>query len=98
VNVVSRTVARGSMVYVQAAGAQIRSVLDHIDARLAAAGLDKSKILTAEVLLADMRLREAHDCAWSEWLNGQHAPLLSCKPAALANPDALVEITVTAAR
>ena len=97
-NVVSRTVARGSMVYVQAAGAQTRSVLDHIDAQLAATGLDKSKILTAEVLLADMSMREAHDSAWSEWINGQHSPLLSCKPAALAHPDAPVEITVTAAR
>jgi enamine deaminase RidA (YjgF/YER057c/UK114 family) len=45
-----------------------------------------------------MRLREAHDAAWREWINGQHSPLLSCKPAAIAHPDALVEITVTAAR
>jgi hypothetical protein len=44
-----------------------------------------------------MRLREAHDSAWSEW-DGQHSPLLSCKLSALAHPDALVEITVTAAR
>jgi enamine deaminase RidA (YjgF/YER057c/UK114 family) len=98
VNVVSRTVARGGMVYVQAAGQQTRSVLDRIDALLAAAGFDKSKILTAEVLLADTSLRKAHDAAWSEWIDGQHSPLLTCRPAALAHPDALVEITVTAAR
>jgi enamine deaminase RidA (YjgF/YER057c/UK114 family) len=98
VSVISRTVARGSMVYVRAAGVQTRGVLDHIDSLLAAAGLDKSKILTAEVLLADTSLREAHDAAWREWINGQHSPLLTCKPAALAHPDALVEITVTAAR
>jgi enamine deaminase RidA (YjgF/YER057c/UK114 family) len=97
-NVVSRTVARGSMVYVQAVGAQTRGVLDHIDSQLTAAGLDKSKILTAEVLLADMSLREAHNAAWSEWINGQHSPLLTCKLSALTHPDALVEITVTAAR
>ena len=97
-NVVSRTVARGSMVYVHAAGKQTRSVLDHIDALLKAAGFDKSKILTAEVLLADTSLREAHEAAWSEWINGEHSPLLTCRPAALAHPDALVEITVTAAR
>ena len=97
-NVVSRTVARGSMVYIRAAGAQTRGVLDHIDSQLTAAGLDKSKILTAEVLLADTSLREAHDTAWSEWIDGQHSPLLTCKPAALLHPDALVEITVTAAR
>lgn len=105
-SVISRSIERGSMIYVQAATslprgdlrAQTRRVLDHIDSRLADAGLDKSQILTAQVLLADISLREVSDAAWSEWINGQHSPLLTCKPAALAHPDALVEITVTAAR
>jgi enamine deaminase RidA (YjgF/YER057c/UK114 family) len=105
-SLITRSVERGSMIYVQAAASQPRGdiraqtwqVLDHIERALAGAGLDKSKILTAEVLLADMNLREAHSAAWSKWINGEHSPLLTCKPAALAHPDALVEITVTAAR
>ena len=78
--------------------AQTRQVLEHIDRLLAGAGLHKSKILTAQVLLADMSLREAHDAAWRDWINGQRPPLRTCRPAPLSHPDALVEITVSAVK
>lgn len=41
--------------------AQTAQVLDRIDDLLAKAGTDKSKLLTAQVWLADMRLFEAHN-------------------------------------
>jgi len=78
--------------------AQTRQVLERIDRLLAAAGSDKSKLLTAQVWLSDMSLFEAHNAAWNEWVDKQNPPARVCVRAELWRPQLLVEIMVTAAR
>jgi len=77
---------------------QTRQVLDRIDRLLAQAGTDKSKLLTAQVWLADIRHFEAHNAVWNEWVDADNAPVRACVQAALFRPELFVEIMVTAAR
>ena len=77
---------------------QTRQVLERIDKLLATAGTDKSKLLTAQVWLSDMRLFEAHNAGWNEWVDRQNPPVRACIRADLVRPGLLVEIMVTAAR
>jgi enamine deaminase RidA (YjgF/YER057c/UK114 family) len=78
--------------------AQTRQVLERIDRLLAAAGTDKSKLLTAQVWLSDMSLFEAHNAAWNAWVDPANPPARVCVRAELWQPQMLVEIMVTAAR
>jgi enamine deaminase RidA (YjgF/YER057c/UK114 family) len=103
--IISKVVEHGDTVYVCGMlpdpvgdiAAQTRQVLDRIDAALAQAGTSKSKLLTAQVWLADMRLFEAHNAVWNAWVDPQNATVRAC-----VRPDlvrtCLVEIMVTAAR
>jgi enamine deaminase RidA (YjgF/YER057c/UK114 family) len=77
---------------------QTRQVLERIDTLLAKAGTDKSKLLTAQVWLSDMRLFEAHNAAWNAWVDRANPPVRACVRADLVRPGLLVEIMVTAAR
>jgi enamine deaminase RidA (YjgF/YER057c/UK114 family) len=77
---------------------QTRQALARIDALLAEAGTSKSKLLTAQVWLSDMRLFEAHNAAWNEWVDRENPPVRACVRADLVGPGLLVEIMVTAAR
>ena len=104
--VLSRAVIRGDTVYlcgvtpdpVGDVAAQTRQVLERIDRLLQANGTDKSKLLTAQVWLSDMRLFAAHNAVWNEWVDQQNPPVRACVGAALYRPELLVEIMVTAAR
>jgi len=78
--------------------AQTQQVLARIDAALQKAGTDKSKLLTAQVWLADMHLFAAHNAVWNAWVDPQHPPVRACVRADLTRPEFLVEIMVTAAR
>ena len=73
-------------------------MLERIDRLLAVAGSDKSKLLTAQVWLADMSLFEAHNAAWNAWVDRENPPVRACVRAELWQPGMLVEIMVTAAR
>jgi len=77
---------------------QTRQVLERIDTLLAQAGTSKSKLLSAQVWLSDMRLFEAHNIAWNEWGDRENPPVRACVRADLVAPGLLVEIMVTAAR
>ena len=77
---------------------QTREVLARIDRMLATAGSDKSKLLTAQVWLADMADFAAHNEAWNEWVDRDNPPVRACVGAPLWKPGLLVEIMVTAAR
>ena len=76
---------------------QTRQVLERIDRLLAQAGTDKSRLLTSQVWLADMRLFEAHNAAWNAWVDPNNPPVRACVQANLWRPGMLVEIMVTAA-
>lgn len=76
---------------------QTRQVLEAIDALLAQAGTDKTRILRAEIFLADIAEFAGMNQAWDAWVAAGHTPPRATVQAALAKPDWKVEIVVTAA-
>ena len=76
---------------------QTRQVLEAIDALLAQAGSDKTRILRAQIFLADIDDFAGMNKAWDEWVAAGHAPPRATVQAALARPEWKVEIVVTAA-
>ncbi len=79
-------------------GGQTRQVLSAIDALLARAGSDKSKILMAQIFLADIADFAGMNAAWDAWVMPGHTPPRATVQAKLAKPEWRVEIVVTAAR
>ena len=79
--------------------AQTADVLALIDARLRAAGSDRSRLLAATVHLTDLRRDIAGmNAVWDAWLPAGCAPARTCVGvAALARDEWAVEITVVAA-
>ena len=77
--------------------AQTRAVLAEIDALLAKAGTDKTRILRAQIFLADMGDFTGMNQAWDEWVAAGHTPPRATVQAPLARPEWKVEIVVTAA-
>jgi enamine deaminase RidA (YjgF/YER057c/UK114 family) len=75
---------------------QTRDALAALDARLAQAGSDKSRILSATVYIADMTRKAEMNEAWMEWVDPDNAPQRACIGAALEGDD-LIEIVVIAA-
>lgn len=76
---------------------QTRQVLAAVDALLARAGTDKTRILRAQIFLADLADFDAMNAVWEGWVAEGHAPPRATVQAALANPGWKVEIVVTAA-
>jgi enamine deaminase RidA (YjgF/YER057c/UK114 family) len=76
---------------------QTREVLAQIDALLARAGSDKSKILRAQIFLVDLADFAAMNVVWEQWVVPGHTPARATVQAALAKPNWKVEIVVTAA-
>lgn len=77
---------------------QTAQVLEKIDAYLAKAGLDKTRILSAQVWLSDIQANFAGmNEVWDAWAPQGHAPARATVESRLAAPDLLVEITVIAA-
>lgn len=78
--------------------AQTRTALAEIDALLAEAGSDKSKILSATIWLADIAEFAAMNAVWDAWVDPANPPARATSEAKLATPDYLVEVIVVAAR
>lgn len=76
---------------------QTREVLEAIDALLAQAGTDRTKILRAQIYLADIADFDGMNRAWDAWVVPGQAPSRATVEARLAQPDWKVEIVVTAA-
>ena len=81
----------------QDAAGQTRQVLAAIDALLARAGSDKSKLLMVQIFLADLADFPAMNEVWEAWLPAGNAPPRATVQAALARPGWKVEMVVTAA-
>jgi enamine deaminase RidA (YjgF/YER057c/UK114 family) len=103
----SRAVVHGNTVYLaghvakEPAGSvrgQTEAILRAIDARLASAGSDKSKLLSASIWLADIGAFEEMNAVWDAWVDPKNPPARATVEARLASPDYLVEIAVIAAR
>jgi enamine deaminase RidA (YjgF/YER057c/UK114 family) len=77
--------------------AQTRTVLAEIDRLLALAGTDKTRILMAQIWLADIATFAQMNAVWDAWVAPGHAPARATGESALAGPEYLVEIIVTAA-
>jgi enamine deaminase RidA (YjgF/YER057c/UK114 family) len=76
---------------------QTRQVLAAIDALLAKAGTDKSKILMTQIFLTDLGDFPGMNAVWDAWVVPGHTPPRATVQAQLANPDWKLEIVVTAA-
>ena len=100
----SRAVAHDGIIYAVATAkdksaalyAQTKDALAQIDATLAEAGTDKSRILRTTVYITDMGKKPEMDRAWDEWVDRANPPQRACIGVTLADKD-LVEILVTAA-
>lgn len=77
---------------------QTREVLAQIDRLLAECGSDKTRILSAQVWMADMANFAEMNAVWDAWVPAGHAPARATGESALATPDYKVEIIVVAAQ
>ena len=76
---------------------QTQQVLGAIDALLARAGTDKSKLLMVQIFIKDLADFAAMNAAWQAWLPAGQAPARATVKADLAKPEWRVEMVVTAA-
>jgi enamine deaminase RidA (YjgF/YER057c/UK114 family) len=77
---------------------QTAQVLAAIDALLARAGSDKSRILRAQIFIADLAEFAAMNAVWEAWVVPGHTPPRATVEAKLARPEWKIEIVVTAAQ
>jgi enamine deaminase RidA (YjgF/YER057c/UK114 family) len=76
---------------------QMQQVLAAIDVLLARAGTDKSRILMAQIFLADLADFEGMNAVWDAWVAPGHTPPRATVQARLARAGWRVEVVVTAA-
>jgi enamine deaminase RidA (YjgF/YER057c/UK114 family) len=81
----------------QDAQGQTADILAQIDALLAEAGTDKSKLLSVQIFMADMADFPGMNAAWDAWFDRANPPARATVEAKLANPAWRVEITGIAA-
>lgn len=104
----SKAVAHGDTVYLagivaeepkgKSTAEQTRSILAQIDGFLAKAGTDKSKLLSANIWIADMANFADMNAVWDAWVSPGNAPARATVEARLASPDYKVEIMVVAGK
>src|SRR3954468_4963266 len=106
-SILSQAVVYGDTVYLAGVVAkdlkkdvkgQTKDVLDDIDRLLAKCGSNKSKVLTATIWVTDIRNRAPMNEVWTAWVDPKNMPARACVEAKLADPNALVEIMVVAAK
>jgi enamine deaminase RidA (YjgF/YER057c/UK114 family) len=105
--ILSQAVEHGDTVYLAGVVAndlskdikgQTSEVLAEIDRLLAKCGSSKSKLLQCHLWVTDIRNRAPMNEVWTEWVDKSNLPARACVEARLADPRALVEIMVIAAR
>ena len=104
----SQAVVHGDTVYLagqvalRAPGApvpeQTKDILAKTDELLAAAGMNKSKLLSATIWLTDIGTFNEMNAVWDAWVSPGNTPGRACVEAKLAAPQFTVEIAVIAAR
>lgn len=78
-------------------GGQTRQVLTDIESLLQRAGSDKSRILMAQIFLADLNDFAGMNAVWDAWVVPGQTPPRATVQAALAKPEWKIEVVVTAA-
>ena len=76
---------------------QTRDILAQIDSLLARTGSDKSRLLSAQIWLADISTFAEMNAVWEAWVDPDNTPARATVEAKLAAPKYLVEIMVVAA-
>jgi enamine deaminase RidA (YjgF/YER057c/UK114 family) len=104
----SKAVVHGSTIYLagqvadqtigKSVGDQTREIVGIIDALLAEAGSDKTKILSATIYLSDISTFAEMNSVWDTWVVQGHTPARATVEAKLVTPDYKVEIAVIAAK
>lgn len=75
---------------------QSREAFAKIDQLLAAAGTDKTRVLSVQIWLTDLADYEAFNAVWDAWIVPGQSPARHCAKVALANPAFRVELIATA--
>ena len=81
----------------QSVAAQTADVLAQIDETLREAGSDRTKILKANIFLADITTIAEMNSVWDQWVVPNQAPARATVEAKLADPSWAVEIMIEAA-
>ena len=76
---------------------QTQDVIHIIDNILARNGIDKTRVLTAAITLADMADYGAFNAVWDAWVVDGYEPARSVTGGQLAVPEYKIKISVTAA-
>jgi enamine deaminase RidA (YjgF/YER057c/UK114 family) len=77
--------------------AQTQAILAKIDALLAQAGTDKSRLVWASIWLADIAAFDEMNAVWDAWIDPAAPPARATVESTLAKPAYRVEIAVVAA-
>ena len=100
----SQAVAHNGTLYIAgqvAKGATVKeqttAILKQIDALMAAAGTDKTNILSATIWLVSMSTFGEMNSAWDAWVSPGNTPARATVESKLAAPEYLVEIAVICA-
>lgn len=95
------TVYLAGQVAVDKSGASVAeqtgNILERIDRYLGEAGTDKSKLLSAQIWLADISTFSEMNEVWDAWVSPGNTPCRACVESKLAAPQFTVEIMVVAA-
>ena len=104
----SQVVVHGNTVYLagvvanktagESVAKQTQEILSIIDGHLAKAGTDKSKLLSANIYITDMKNFAEMNAAWDAWVSPGNTPARATVEAKLAGPQYHVEIMVVAAK
>ncbi len=103
---ISRVVIHGGIAYLAgiialdkrgaSVAEQTRDILAMIDRLLAEAGTNKTRLLTANIWLADIRRAEEMNQVWDEWVPEGSAPARSTVEGRPTSAEHAIKISVTA--
>ena len=102
----SQIVTHGDTIYLagqvgnpgESVAEQTKACLEKVEALLAEAGSDATRILQCTIWLADMADFAEMNAVWDAWVPEGHAPARACGEAKLATPELKVELIVVAAK
>ncbi len=79
-------------------GGQTAQICRKLDALLAAAGSDRTKLLSATLYVTDMSKKTEMNEAWTAWIAASDLPARATLGVAELGKNVLIEVVVTAAR
>jgi enamine deaminase RidA (YjgF/YER057c/UK114 family) len=83
---------------VPSVGKQTRQILKRIDKLLKAAGSHKSKLLSVNIWLTDIRSFDEMNAEWEKWVAKDAKPVRATVESRLAGPKYLIEVMAVAAK